>query len=585
MPTSTDAIHEPRLSRRQFLRTTTLFTGLAATAGILAACGGSAPSQPATATTGGAPGTATTSTSAPGSTTAASTAASTTAPATPRAVGASPGTVQAATPTNAASPAASAVASGRPPSGELKVSLPARIVALNPLAAQGAEESTRVAAQHIFDTLVVRDVDTGEYKPSLATKWSTPQPTIWEFTLRSGVKFHDGTPLTAKDVKASLAYLVAKKGPLAPLWAALDSVDAPDDTTVRITTKTPLGTVLANVALLAVAPADRVDQDAFYQKPVGSGPFRVVSYKPDNELLLEANVDYWDGAPGIKTLRFRDIPELAARVTALTTGEIDFTYQLPPEQLEALKKDANLTVAARPSYRYYFIWFNAQKNQYKDKRVRQAMNYALDVKTLLQTLMKDTAVPMDAPIPPTVFGYAAQTPYTYDPQKAKQLLADAGFPNGFETDMIWNPGSGPQDREIAQSLFSYWNAIGVKVKDRGEERAQWLDDLLKLNWEMDFQTNGVVTGDADFVLRRLYTTAAKRNGYANPDLDKILEDAAAFIDQKKRAELYAQACKILWDDAVGIYPFTLVQAFVYRKRVQGFKETPSFPVFTRVTVS
>lgn len=577
MPETTKGVTERRLSRRQFLRGITVTAGLAATAGILAACGGAAPT-PAATTTSATTTSATVPTS--GATAAPSSAAKTTAP-----VSAGTASAPAASPSRVGSPAATAGTSGRAPAGELKVSLPARIVALNPLAAQGAEESTRVAAQHIFDTLVVRDVDSGDYKPSLATKWETPTPTTWVFTLRSGVKFHDGTPLGAKDVKASLAYLVAKKGPLAPLWAALDTVETPDDTTVRITTKTPLGTVLANVALLAVAPADRVGQDAFYQKPVGSGPFKVASYKPDSELVLDANVDYWDGAPGVQTLRFRDIPELAARVTALTTGEIDFTYQLPPDQLETLKKDNNLTVAAKPSYRYYFIWFNAQKPAFKDKRVRQAMNYALDVKTILQTLMKDTAVPMDAPIPPTVFGYAAQTPYTYDAKKAKQLLADAGFANGFETDMIWNPGSGPQDREIAQAMLSYWSAIGVKVKDRGEERAQWLDDLLKLNWEMDFQTNGVVTGDADFVLRRLYTTAAKRNGYANADLDKILEDAAASVDQKKRADLYAQACKILWDDAVGIYPFTLVQAFVYRQRVKGFKETPSFPVFTRVTVS
>lgn len=471
------------------------------------------------------------------------------------------------------------------PKGELTVSLPSEIVSLNPFAAQGAEESTRVTAQHIFDTLVVRDFASGEYVPSLATKWETPDPTTWSFTLRSDAKFHDGTAVTAKDVKASLEYLVQSKGPLAPLWAALDSVEAPDEQTVQIKTKTPLGTVLANLALLSVAPADRVAQDSFYTKPVGSGPFKVVSYKPQNELALAANTEYWGGAPGVQSLRFKDIPELAARVTALITGEIDFTYQLPPEQLDSLKGNKDLTIVSKPSYRYYFIWMNAETPEFKDKRVRQAMNYALDVKTMLDTLMQGLAEPMDAPIPSTIFGYAPQTPYTYDPKKAKELLSEAGVPNGFETNMIWNPGSAPQDREIAQAMFSYWNAVGVKVKDRQEERAQWLDDLLKLNWGMDFQTNGVVTGDADFVLRRLYTSSAHRTGYANPDLDKVLADAAATVDQKQRADLYAQACKILWDDAVGIYPFSLVQAFVSRKRVQGFEPTASFPVFTRVTVS
>lgn len=468
--------------------------------------------------------------------------------------------------------------------GQLTVSLPARIVSLDPLAAQGAEESTRVTAQHIFDTLVARDPASGEYKPSLATKWETPEPTTWVFTLRNDAKFHDGSPVTATDVKASLEYLIQAKGPLAPLWAALDAVTAPDETTVQIKTKTPLGTTLANAALLSVAPAAKLSQSGFFNKPIGSGPFQVKSYAPDSELVLTANKGYWGGAPGVETLTFKDIPELAARVTALTTGEIDFTYQLPPDQLASLKGNADLTIVSKPSYRYYFIWMNAKTDHFKDARVRQAMTHALDIDTILKTLMQDIGQAQDAPIPSTVFGYAPQTPYAYDPKKAKDLLSQAGVGGGFETDMIWNPGSAPQDREIAQAMFSYWNAVGIKVKDRQSERAQWLDSLLKLDWEMDFQTNGVVTGDADFVLRRLYVSSANRTGYANPQLDQILNDAAQSVDQAKRKDLYGQACKILWDDAVGIYPFTLVQAFVYQKRVKGFTAGPSFPVFTGVTV-
>lgn len=474
--------------------------------------------------------------------------------------------------------------STRSPTGELKVSLPARIVALDALGAQGAEEPTRIVARHVFDTLVVRDEASGEYLPSLATVWETPAPTNWLFTLRGDATFHDGSPVTAADVKASLEYLVAAKGPLAPLWAALDTIEAPDNTTVQITTKTPLGTVLANLALLAVAPGAQVGTDGFFSKPIGSGPFKVTSYAPDQELVLDANTGYWGGAPGIQTLRFRDIPEIAARVTALTTGEIDFTYQLPPDQLASLTDNKDLAISSKPSYRYYFIWMNAQKEAFKDTRVRQAMIYALDIGTMRETLLGDSAVQMDSPIPSTVFGYAPQQPYAYDPDKAKQLLTEAGFANGFETDMIWAPDSSPQDREIAQALFSYWNAVGIKVKDRQSERAQWLDDLLKLNWEMDFQTNGVITGDADFVLRRLYTSSANQTGYANPDLDKILDSAAATVDQNQRKELYGQACQIIWDDAVGIYPFTLVQTFIARSTVKGFVPTASFPVFTDVTV-
>lgn len=472
----------------------------------------------------------------------------------------------------------------RTPTGELNVSLPASIVALDALGAQGAEESTRVAAAHIFDTLVIRDEESGDYLPSLATGWENPDPTTWVFTLRDDATFHDGAQVVAADVVASLNYLLEAQGPLAPLWAALDTIEAPDDATVQIKTTTPLGTILANVALLSVAPADKVNQDGFFNLPIGSGPFRVTAYEPDQELVLEANTDYWGDLPGVQTLRIRDIPEISARVTALTTGEIDFTYQLPPDQLASLADNPDLVMSSKPSYRYYFIWLNAQTEAFSDVRVRQAMIHALDIPTIAEALMQESAELMDAPIPSTIFGYAPQEPYAYDPERAQQLLAEAGYENGFETDMIWAPGSSPQDREIAQAMFSYWDAVGITVVDRQAERAQWLDDLLALNWEMDFQTNGVITGDADFVLRRLYHRDANRTGYANPELDQVLEDAAATVDQEERKELYAQACQILWDEAVGIYPFTLVQSFITRSHVHGFEPTASYPIFTNVTV-
>ena len=481
-------------------------------------------------------------------------------------------------------PALPAAAAAAAPSGELKVSLPARIVALDPLGPQAAEESVRIVASHVFDTLVVRDTKTRRYLPSLAAKWESPDPTTWVFTLRSGAKFHDGAPVGAKDVKASLDRMIKLRGPFAPLWAAVDTVEAPTDATVRIKTKTPLGTMLANASLLSVLPADRVDQAGFFGRPIGSGPFKVVSYRPDNELALEANPGYWGEPPGLKTLRFKDIPEIAARVTALITGEIDLTYGLPPDQIAALEKQKDVRLTSTPSYRYYFVWMNVKREPFTDKRVRQAMVYALDIDTMIKTLMKGTARRMTAPIPSTVFGYAPQRPYVYDPRKAKELLAAAGRPNGFEATMIWNPDSGPQDRELAQALISYWSAIGVRVKDGQAERPQWLDKLLKLDWDMDLQTNGVITGDADFVLRRLYTASANRLGYSSPAVDRLLNDAAATVDQNKRKLFYAQANEIIWDDAVGIYPFELVQAFAYRTGVAGFIPTPSFPTFTSVTV-
>ena len=139
---------------------------------------------------------------------------------------------------------------------------------------------------------------------------------------------------------------------------------------------------------------------------------------------------------------------------------------------------------------------------------------------------------------------------------------------------------------LALALISYWDAIGVRVENLEQERAVWLENLIALNWDMDFQTNTVRTGDADFTLRRLYTSTANRLGYANPELDVILADAAAASDQAVREELYAQACAIIWDEAAGIFPFELVDNYVYRNRLQGFVPPPSaVPTFERVTVT
>jgi peptide/nickel transport system substrate-binding protein len=286
-------------------------------------------------------------------------------------------------------------------------------------------------------------------------------------------------------------------------------------------------------------------------------------------------MEYWGGPPAAKTLVFKYIPEVAARVTAIETGELDLTYRIPPDQVPALERNADLKLEAVPSYDYYFLWFNSSREPFTDKRVRQAMIHAVDIDKMVNDLLKGAGQRATAPIPPTVFGHAPQTPYAYDPAKAKQLLAEAGKPDGFETSFIWYSGAGVQDREIGQALVSYWAAVGVKVKVDEQERAQWLDNLIKLNWDMDLQTNTVTTGDAHFTLGRLYHSRANRNGYKNAELDKILDDAVQSVDQNKRKELYAQANKIIWDDAAGMFPFDLLANFAYRKSVTGFVATPS----------
>jgi peptide/nickel transport system substrate-binding protein len=555
-------------NRRQFLRGSLLAV---ANVAMLAACAPqqSAPAKPAESKPAESKPSAPAATSAPAAPAAAAKPTEAPKPAAP-----------AAQPTAVAKPpeskpAADAKPASRTPIGELKVGLWAKLTTLDPQGQQSVDGTTHTAVDHIFDTLVGRDAVTGNLVPKLATSWEAPDATTWVFKLRQGVKFHDGSEFASNDVKASLERIIAQKGPLAPLFAAVEAIETPDPGTVRLKMKQAVGTIPASATLLTVGPASQINADGFFTKPIGTGPFKYVSWRADADLRVEANEQYWGGPPASKAIVFKFIPEVAARMTALETGEIDFTWRIPPDQLDGLKKIAELNVETSPSHEYFFIWMNGSREPFTDKRVRQAMFHALDIDTMAKDLLPGIGQRATAPIPPTVFGQAPQTPYAYDVAKAKQLLAEAGKPNGFETSFIWYSGTAPQDREVGQALISYWNAVGVKVKSDEQERATWLDNLIKLNWDMDFQTNAVTTGDADFTLGRLYHSRANRNGYKNPELDKILDEATAASDQNKRKELYAQANKIIWEDAVGIFPFDILATFAYRKTVEGFSPTPS----------
>lgn len=471
------------------------------------------------------------------------------------------------------------------PEGQLNIVMQRVLVSLDPHGAQSVEEPTAVIATHIFGTLLTRDGETGDLAPSLATEWEATDDTTWQFKLRDGVTWQDGSPFTSADVKFTLERVLELEGPLAPLWATVTEVGTPDPLTVTITTSEPIGTVPASSTLLFITPAALTNSDGFFDAPVGLGPYAFSSWERDSQIELVVSDTYWGTPASVGTLVFREIPEVAAKVTAIETGEIDFTWGLPADQLPSLRENSDLVIDGTPSYAYYFNWFNSSREPFTNPLVRQAMNYALDRETIATDLLQDVGKVASAPIPETVFGWAAQTPYTYDPDKAKSLLAEAGLADGFDTHVIWVPGSGPQDRELILSFISNWADIGVNVESMEMEQAAWLEKLLALDWDMDFQTNTVRTGDADFTLRRLYTSTANRNGYANTDLDKILLDAAAASDQDQRAELYAQACKIIWDDAVGVFPFDLTTNYVMNKKIQGFVPTPStIPNFATVTI-
>lgn len=450
---------------------------------------------------------------------------------------------------------------------QLSASYNRPIVDLNPLGASNVEGATLLASKLLYTQLVVKDK--GKFQPAFATKWEQKDPVTWVFHLRTGVRTPDDAELTAEDAAACLETIAKSTTPQAPLWATLKSAVATDPKTLTITTTQPMGTVLTNLALLSVVPKDKIGDQSFFAKPVGSGPYQVSSFTPSDHLNLTRTSGYWGQRAATAQLMLPYIPEDSTRITSLQSGDLDLTWVLPPDQIKQIEGDSSLRIDKVSSDTIYFNWFNCSRKPFTDARVRQAMWMAIDMKTVVGSLFGDTAEVASAPIPSAVFGYAKQSPYPYDPAKAKTLLKDAGYPNGFATSVMWSEGQAPQLQAMAQAFQTYWQKIGVTVTLEQLEQAAWLKRLLALDWDMDFQANGIVTGDADYALGRLYTSQANRMGYSNKQLDGILAEARSNGDQSAREKLYAQACKIIWSDAVGIYPLQPLTTYGMRKNVQG----------------
>ncbi|MWA03337.1 ABC transporter substrate-binding protein [Actinomadura sp. LD22] len=478
-------------------------------------------------------------------------------------------------------------AGGAAPRGSLRAAFGQPVTDLDPYnAGTAVDEASLIVKRLVFDTLVRHDA-AGRLVPGLAASWRRENDTTWVFRLRSGVRFHDGSALTARDVVACLERTKAVKSAQSALWATVKSARADDDTTVTFVTDGPMGTLPVNLTLLFIVPAKLVADPAQKRRPIGSGPFRVTGFTPSTDVELARFDGYWAGPARLPGISMPFIAETSSAITALRNGDVDLLWPVPSDQLGEVKGKHGVRVASVPSWTYYLTWFNCGRKPFTDPRVRRAMVQALDMDEIVGKLFGAGAQRMDAPIPSTVFGHAAQRPYAHDPGAARRALRDAGLGDGFTTTMMWFDATGPLARELAQSMISAWRDIGVTVRPQSIEKAQWLQRLNTLDWDMELQTNTVTTGDAAFTLGRLYTSKANRMGYKNPALDKILAAAGQAAGSGDRARLYAEACRIVWDDAVGVFPAALTTAYGLGTGITGFtpaaNNQPDLSTVTRRT--
>ncbi len=439
--------------------------------------------------------------------------------------------------------------------------------------------ATRVVAHTMFDALIKRNLE-GNFAPGLATSWENPDPLTWNFALREGVKFHNGEEFTSESVAFTINRILDPESTtpaLRPLLIDIESVETPDEKTVVIKTKVPFGPMLNNLSMLMMLPPEYAATDEYLEKPVGTGPFQLVDWVKGNKFVVEANPQYWrEGVPKLQKVSIVEVPEPATQIVALERGELDFVQGILPEDMERLQANTDIDLVQGPTYTFRQFLMNGGRPPFSDPLVRQAVYHAIDVDAMVNDIMGGTVVRATSYINRNVWGYAEQTPYPYDPDKAKELLAQAGLADGVEIELKWTPRD-VKAKELVEFSIAQLGEVGIRGKSIEQEHTVWLQDLIALEWDVQLVSGATSTGDADYTLRRIYFSGNNRTGWANATYDDLVTQAARTTDLQERLDLYAQAQKIAWDDGPNVMLFEDIAAYGLNTRVQGFEPWPDEP--------
>ncbi|HEX7785363.1 MAG TPA: ABC transporter substrate-binding protein [Methylomirabilota bacterium] len=490
-----------------------------------------------------------------------------------------------------------------PPKDAIVIGLLAEPVTMDPPQITDLN-STRVI-KRMFEGLTAQELGTYKIVPGLARSWDISKDGLtYTFHLRPNVKFHDGTPLTADAVKFCFDRQMNDKGPfyatgtypyVKGFLGNVAGVEVVNPSTVQIRLKSPLTPFLqylAHHSLYIYSPEalKKWGKDVV-KHPVGTGPFKLEAWEPGVRVVLSRNDQYWGGAPKIRQAIYVPIIEAQARLSAIKTGEVDMTMDVPPDSLAELRKDGDVVVAETNSSAVWYVALNTRHPALKDRRVRQALNYAVQKDAIIRDILKGTAIVATTPLSPVYGPYHEDKTvrYPYDPAKAKALLKEAGFANGFDvTFFVPESGSGMQSPvEMGTVIQANLAAVGVRAKiqtmEWGAYLKKYLDspDMAEMSWNPSI-------GDPDHMMYMLLSSerfppAFNAGYYQNPRVDELLRKGRTTIDDKERIPLYREAQRLVVEDAPWIFVDHGKQVIIYRKRVQGFKLHPNFDlVLTQV---
>ena len=441
--------------------------------------------------------------------------------------------------------------------------------------------------ENVYDTLVEPDENL-EFSPALAEAWKVSEDgLVWTFTLRDDVTWHDGRALTAADVVYSYDRIVEQALPNAFRLDAVEEVRAVDDLTVEIEVREPTPNLLASiggfkgVAIVqdgAFGPTDgeppAPDETA---DPVGTGPFSFAAYEEGVSLDLEANPEYWGGEVTIAGVEFRFLSEGAVRLSRLQAGEVDWIDSVPPEDVERVLASDEVASGSVASNDYYYLALNHDREPFDDPAVRRALAMGFDREAIVQAAAFGNATANQTAIPEASFWYHDLAPYSYEPEEAADRLADAGIEDLTIDLMVTSDFE--ETVQSAQIIEAQWSDFGVEVDVRVEDFATWLDhqgegefDALILSWL------GNIDPD-DFYYAQHHSEGVNNfHGYANEEVDELLDRARLELDEVERKRLYDEAAERIVEDASYLYLYNPDTVQAWHTDVSGYVVRPDAAV-------
>ena len=453
---------------------------------------------------------------------------------------------------------------------------------------------------HLFDRLTEQDAQM-RIRPMLAESWRTVSDTVWEFKLRPGVKWHDGRDFTGDDVAFTVSRVPNvpnSPGNFAGFVRAIQRVEVVDPLTVRFHTASPhplLPTELASVQIISRHVGENATTEDYNsgKAAIGTGPYRLVSYRPGDRTEFERNDNYWRGAQPWARVSYRFIANDPARTAALLAGDVDLIDQVPSTDLARLRRESRVTLSEIPGYRLIYLIPDYSRtenpvfvtdndgrplprNPFQDARVRRALSIALDRNALAERVMEGTAKPTGQWLAPGSFSYNPDVPVPpHDPDGARRLLAEAGFPNGFRMTLTTPNDRYPNDSRTAQAVAQMWTRIGVRTAVEALPWAAYSTRAARQEFNMRLVGWGSVTGEASYMLVNIFGTydREKRRGgsnssrHSNPELDALTERAAATLDDGARERLLREAVAMVDRETAMVPLLQLVNTWATRRNV------------------